>query len=774
MPEHLFTISGTALPQDALLVGFRGQEAISKPYRFELFITVSDGDALDAVLGTRVTLTFQQPPSYPLHGIIADVEILHEEPGQALSRLAVAPRWFELSLSLHSRVFTNETIPAVIEHVLRTAGLTDEDYELRLSGDYGEEHHVCQYKESDLAFLSRWMEREGMLYYFEHGDAQEKLVITDGQPSDSLSDGPVLYRPGSSGDSSASHALGTFRSARASRPAEVVLTDYDYENPSLEVKGSARAYERGHAVVRLHGERFFTPAEGQRLATLRAEELLASQARHRGHGRVFHLRPGYRFDLEGHAVSSINGAYLCTELRHCGNLRARSPEVRELTGLDHDTEYDVDVVGIDTAVQFRPERSTPQPRIHGLERATVDGPADSDYAQIDDQGRYHVVLHFDESGLTDGNASTAVRMMQPHAGSPEGMHFPLRKGTEVLVGFLGGDPDRPFIAGAIPNAHNPSAVATSNHTRNVIHTGGNNRIEMEDDAGNQWINLETPVESSYLHLGKPNNPSHHIVLESTGNCLFDFGTNQDIRVGGNLDEHVVKAVTETYGADHTSEVKGPQKTTVKKEGCKETYESTQTTLVGGDVSETYQAAQNTTVQQAARDELFLSGQNTTVDGGLADQEFTDRHLRTVASSTSTTHLGDYTRRVTDTAMVTYPAGLKRLWGLSKGTFATYNWVIPGGMNTVALNYKISVPQDNWTFLTNLKVTLLKIEMGFLSLGWTAAKMELTGLAQGATGSKMEAVGAAAGVTGVDLGVSAVESEDKAVKWKPKGAFIFEL
>ena len=88
-------------------------------------------------------------------------------------------------------------------------------------------------------------------------------------------------------------------------------------------------------------------------------------------------------------------------------------------------------------------------RRHGYEIGRVDGPADSEYAQIDDRGRYRVKVLFDESDRSGDKASTWLRMMQPHAGSPEGMHFPLRKGTEVLLAFLRGDPDRPIIAGAV-------------------------------------------------------------------------------------------------------------------------------------------------------------------------------------------------------------------------------------------------------------------------------------------------------------------------------------
>ena len=50
-----------------------------------------------------------------------------------------------------------------------------------------------------------------------------------------------------------------------------------------------------------------------------------------------------------------------------------------------------------------------------------------------------------ESDLKDGKASTYVRMMQPHGGAVEGFHFPLRRNTEVVLSFIGGDPDRPLL-----------------------------------------------------------------------------------------------------------------------------------------------------------------------------------------------------------------------------------------------------------------------------------------------------------------------------------------
>src|SRR5262249_36108917 len=153
----------------------------------------------------------------------------------------------------------------------------------------------------DLAFLSRWMEREGMYWFFEHGDEGEKLVISDtrGYEEDPL-DTPVRYHPQMGEDRSAGAAFRAFTCRYAALPALVKLTDYDYAKPTLEVSGQAEVSRSGSAEVVLYGERFFTPDAGKRLASIRAEELKAREALYHGECTRFHLRPGYTFELEDH------------------------------------------------------------------------------------------------------------------------------------------------------------------------------------------------------------------------------------------------------------------------------------------------------------------------------------------------------------------------------------------------------------------------------------------------------------------------------------------
>jgi type VI secretion system secreted protein VgrG len=219
-----------------------------------------------------------------------------------------------------------------------------------------------------------------------------------------------------------------------------------------------------------------------------------------------------------------------------------------LTGIASDRPYGVEVTAIPAKVQFRAESKTAWPRIYGYENGTICGPVESEYAQIDEDGRYNVKFKFDESDLKNGKASTWVRMLQPHGGGIEGWHFPLRKGTEVVFTFLGGDPDRPVIAGVVPNAHTPSPVVRANHTTNVIQTGGRNRLELEDKAGHQRITLQTPYANTRLRMGAPNS-HYNLILATDGASVLDVGLVYDVNIGGAKTEVVLGAKTEiTVGA----------------------------------------------------------------------------------------------------------------------------------------------------------------------------------------------------------------------------------
>jgi type VI secretion system secreted protein VgrG len=60
------------------------------------------------------------------------------------------------------------------------------------------------------------------------------------------------------------------------------------------------------------------------------------------------------------------------------------------------------------------------------------------------------------------------------------MHVPPQTGTEVLLGFMHGDPDRPVMVGTAPNSETPSVVTKHANQQSIWSTPGKIRLELSD------------------------------------------------------------------------------------------------------------------------------------------------------------------------------------------------------------------------------------------------------------------------------------------------------
>jgi type VI secretion system secreted protein VgrG len=546
--------------------------------------------------------------------------------------------------------------------------------------------------------------------------------------------------------------------------ATVRVKDYDYAKPSLDVSSSADLSSLGSGDVVMFSGRFFTPSDAKRLAGLRAEGHKATEHVIRASGVVYGMRAGYTFELERHPRDDLNQKYLVTAARHEGLQHGASPELLAMARCSFEFGYRVQVTAIPASVQFRKSVEAAWPMVRGFEHGTIDGAADSEYAQIDDQGRYNVKLHFDESDLSGGKASTRIRMMQPHAGNPEGFHFPLRKGSEVVVGFLGGDPDRPFIAGFVPNAENPSPVTQSNYTQNVVQTGGKNRIEIEDKAGQQYIDISTPPKETYLHLGQPHGKhSHYITAHTAGDCLFEIGGTQDIDVGGKLTEKVTGTVNETYSTSQTSTIDGLQKTTVNQP-VYEFYGATQHTKVTGLRSETFTAGELTIVG-GARTEEYHVGRDWTVFGGDMTEIYSGGLTRMVTGSTSELYVDALDVTATGAVTLIYPSGVTQKYGPTDATWKSLTW-LAGDISINAPNWTIITPDHFQWFggwkdvrwikhqeeLLNTSTTVLKIERAVASIAAAGVKVDVNGAKLGLIGHGVEVGGAK-----IEVGIAKIKA-----------------
>jgi type VI secretion system secreted protein VgrG len=761
-----FSFESSVFPQSVLVASFRGEEAISQIYAFEVNLVLMQDDCssmdFGAAVGAKATLgiaAHQDAERRSIHGILADVELVHAAEGKAVVRVTLVPELFCLTNSRHSRMFTDLSIPDIIKDIFALSSLPSNSYALEFSANYKVEEHVCQYKESDYGFILRWMAREGMYYYFDHEGDREKLIITDDKNAHArLPSDAIRYWPTPSNDVTSGASFNTFEAAHQALPARVRTRDYNYAKPSLDVSGDSDVSDAGFDDVVIHGGRFFDPTDGARLAKIKAEAFLADQSIFEARGTVYGVRPGYLFELTAHPDAALDRVYLCTSVRHEGRQAGLSPELAKLVGAGFVEGYRVVVKAIADDVQFRAHSTnrTHTPRISGFEAGVVDGPGDSPYGQIDDAGRYNIKMHFDESDLDKGSASTWIRMMQPHAGAPEGFHFPLRKGTEVMVAFLGGDPDRPVIAGAIPNALTPSVVTSSNHTQNVVHTGSDNRIEIEDLAGKQYIDFETPPQKTFLHLGEPHEKHTHYIVENTqGDCKFEIGGNQDINVGGKLTEKVKGAVDETYASIQLTQIQGPQ-TTKATGAVTETYENMRMTCVLDNVTETYKAGHESTVT-GPKVEIYASKQDTTVTGPT-EEKVTGAHVK-LSGPALHYHDGTMSTTVTGPVLQNFSGAVTLDYQDTTRTYANLTWLIPGGASLNAPNWNVQTPSETWLFAKEDK--------------YWVKKNEFTGMCRAMAGFKFEICVAAAAVSGIkdELNGRVCAIKGPAIE---KGAFAAEM
>ena len=458
---------------DELLVRrFAGTEAISRLWSFEveLVSTSPDGLSADARPGAHVTIVIEregQPDARRIHGIIASMrhrlDTLKNERGYVLR---IAPDFHRLSLVETQEIFMDLSVPEIIKKKLELYDLAA-NLDLRLEGTYAAREFVVQYRESDVAFVSRLAEHLGVSFFFEHGDDHDKLVFTDHIEGFHRSDAALAYQ-----GRGAAHDVYELELEELLIPAVYAVQDYNYRQPLTDLGGSVELEDHGEGGVVEYASHHKTPEEGAVLARVRSEEQLARSRVYEGKSDLFRLSAGLTDELEGHPLFSTLDL-LFTEVTHdyrvAGDGKGTYANTFRAVSAKHD---------------YRPERKTKRPRISGFVTGIIQpgpGGAIGGVAQLDEVGRYSVLFHFDTSPPNTQKTSKPVRMAQPFAGPNHGMHFPLRPGSEVLVAFLDGDPDRPIIIGSVPNAIAPSPVNVGNATKNRISTAnGGIVIELGD------------------------------------------------------------------------------------------------------------------------------------------------------------------------------------------------------------------------------------------------------------------------------------------------------
>ncbi len=492
-----FTLSLEGVEHDFKVLEFQGREAISQPYRFDLELVSERPDLdLQALLHKPAFLAFD-PAGKGIHGLVH--RIAQGESGQRLTRyrLTLVPQLAYLAHRTNQRIFQHLSVPQIVAQVLEEHGIQADAYRFQLGPVvYPTREYCVQYDETDLHFIQRLCEEEGIHYHFQHGASGHVLVFGDDQTvfprlaatayqqdSGLVADQPVIKR---------------FGLRLETRTSRVTRRDYDFEKPRLTMEAAFHSDFQPDLEDYDYPGRFTERARGKHLSQRALERHRHDYRLAEGDSDQTGLVSGHLLEISDHPRREWNDLWLLTEVLHEG----KQPQVLEESITSHVDNGDGFVQGYRNRfsatpwdIPFRPPLNHPKPKVLGSQTAVVTGPAGEEI-HCDEYGRVKVQFHWDRHGQADDKTSCWLRVSSSWAGDRYGGIAIPRVGMEVLVTFLDGDPDQPLVTGCLYHKeHQVPYDLPANKTRTVFKTlsspggGGYNELRIEDRKGAEQIYL---------------------------------------------------------------------------------------------------------------------------------------------------------------------------------------------------------------------------------------------------------------------------------------------
>lgn len=551
-------VSGDAVPHRLGLpllspVRLEGTEAINGLFEYRLLLKTPDSRAfspsvaadlkLNEAIGREITVHVEldggEMPSVDtatreISGLVTQARFVRTSDRHVYYEYTLRP-WLHLTtLSSDCRIFHDKTVVEILDEVLAAYNFP---IEKRLGTVYPQREMQTQMNETNAAFVFRLCQEWGINFHFEHSDGKHRLVLSDSnggfQPNPGDAYRQLRFHDGRNqideefvGEFSLSETLvsGAYRSR-----------DYDHTRPRALLESSVRdprdtgQADQEHYLWRAdHGSDYSQPNagslkdanqtedQGALLARLRMDALRQHGLRAQGRGQLRGLLTGHIFTLSHHPRPEANGEYLAIATTLLVEDVAEASLAESAEG--QQWRVDLRFEAQPARQELRPDLTQPKPRQHSPETAVVVGASDAqgtpNNIHTDHLGRVKVQFHWDRNGTHDQASSCWVRVSSEWSGNQMGaMHLP-RVGQEVIVSFIGGDPDLPLVTGRVFNQLNlppwelPGQQALSGFRSRELQPGGgnsaagrSNHLILDDTAGSIQAQLKSDHQHSQLVLG---------------------------------------------------------------------------------------------------------------------------------------------------------------------------------------------------------------------------------------------------------------------------------
>jgi len=386
--------------------------------------------------------------------------------------------------------------------------------------------YTVQYNESDYAFVHRMCSRYGKWLY---NNGKEFCI---GRVGEKTVEG--IY----------GKELRTFGLQGSLQEQTFSINQHDWvNNAPLDGQSSSSSPAANHPYIQtvkqnsdflyktqgyyhwVHGQPEFSSQQGIDEAT-KAHTLArtSNMLRAVGTSILYKLRLGDTLKIQGFNFTDDSkkdtyGSYMITKITH--RFSSSGNYVNSFEGVPEGTEYPA----YSNAFSY--------PRAES-QRAIVKDNADP-------EGLGRIKVQFPWQQENGDNTTPWIKMTTPYAGADKGFYFIPEVEEEVLVGFEGGNAERPFILSAGFNTTANSPFADPDNNIKAIKTRSGNIIELNDSNGAEMITI-TDKDGNSMHI---NTSEGKMIFTALGdmefnakNVRFNVQEDMDVNIGKNKTEAI--------------------------------------------------------------------------------------------------------------------------------------------------------------------------------------------------------------------------------------------
>jgi type VI secretion system secreted protein VgrG len=515
------------------VVHVRVRERLHSPTIVDVLCAVHDDGAL-ATLDAADALTQQAKVSIAtggdprvFEGVIVDVE---EVDGGYQVRLA--PKIALLDEAVDYQLFKDLDAVAIAEQVLGEHGIT---VEKRVSRTLAKRPQCVQAFESDLAFVSRILADEGVVWHAAHG-SRDQVRFCDHRSAFDDVEGLDPLRVVEGAGLVAAASVHRARLTRSATTGRVILRDYDFTAPKRDLTREAGS---GNIAAYEYPGGYTEASVGEDLAKIRLEEAQRRQLTLTGEASSPRIEAGAVITLTDAPRDDMNGRWLVVEVEHEGHDQSSQQQER----------YVARFTAVPADKGYRAKR-TRAPSLGGVQTAVVAGPSGAEI-HPDEFARVKALHRWDRRRKQDDQSSAFLRTMQPPT---SGGFFLPRVGWEVVLGHRTPSGDQPFELGRLdtgqarPFASLPgNQVVSSFGSATTPGGGGGSHVALNDTAGN---------EGMAFHASRDFNEKteNDKVTGVSASETLTVGSNRTLIVGKVFRESVTGAQSHTISSNRTVNV----------------------------------------------------------------------------------------------------------------------------------------------------------------------------------------------------------------------------